>query len=220
MHFETFSALIQQASHPVVLIEGRRTISTELAGSARALAAFLALRFPQLNFRSGNATGADEAFTAGVLDVAPERLQVIAPYANHRKKQRHPLARYDSPESLDPAMVDEVKAISIAASPAKKSLINCFPRGGRLGAQAACLIRDTMKVTGIPGTFTRPTVALFCIDHADPDAGGTGHTIRVCRHAGVPVVCQDGWAEWLSLGAVTATGDRSHPFSTIDPHLS
>lgn len=197
MTFKEFSDLISDATNPVILIEGRRTISPEIAESAGKVAAFLAGRFPDLKFRSGNANGADEAFTAGVLEVSPERLQVVTPYASHRKKQRHPLALYDSPESLSPAELADIKAQSIAATPGNKGLVNCYQRGGKLGSQAACLIRDTMKVAGISGRLAPPTAALFCIDPANPEAGGTGHTIRACRNAGVPVVFQDGWGSWL-----------------------
>jgi len=197
MTFKEFSDLISDATNPVVLIEGRRTISPEIAASARKVAAFLAEQFPQLKFRSGNATGADEAFAAGVLEASPERLQVVTPYASHRKKQRHPLAFYDSPESLNPAELEDVKTKSIAATPGNKGLVNCYQRGGKLGSQAACLIRDTLKVAGISGRLAPPTAALFCIDPANPEAGGTGHTIRACRNAGVPVVFQDCWGAWL-----------------------
>jgi len=196
MTFKDFSDLISVATNPVILIEGRRTISPEVAESARKVAAFIAGRFPRLKFRSGNANGADEAFTAGVLEVSPERLQVITPYASHRKKQRHPLALYDSPESLSPDELEDIKTRSIAATPGNKGLVNCYQRGGKLGSQAACLIRDTMKVAGISGQLAPPTAALFCIDPANPEAGGTGHTIRVCRNAGVPVAFQDCWATW------------------------
>lgn len=196
MTFKEFSALISDSSDPVILIEGRRAISPEVAESARKVAAFLAGVFPLLKFRSGNANGADEAFAAGVLEVSPERLQVVAPYASHRKKQRHPLALYDSPESLSPESLEKIKTMSIAATPGNKGLVGCYQRGGKLGSQAACLIRDTMKIAGIPGRLGPPTAALFCIDPAHPEAGGTGHTIRVCRNAGVPVVFQDCWASW------------------------
>ena len=30
-----------------------------------------------------------------------------------------------------------------------------------------------------------------------PEAGGTGHTIRVCRNAGVPVIFQNHWVTWI-----------------------
>lgn len=197
MNLKEFSDLISNAADPVILIEGRRAISPEAAESARRVAAFLAGRFSHLKFRSGNANGSDEAFTAGVLEVSPERLQVIAPYASHRKKQRHPLALYDSPESLSPEALADIKVMTIAATPGNKGLVGCYQRGGKLGSQAACLIRDTMKVAGISGCLQKPTAALFCIDPADPEAGGTGHTIRVCRNAGVPVVFQDCWASWF-----------------------
>ena len=72
-----------------------------------------------------------------------------------------------------------------------------YQRGGKLGSQAACLIRDTMKVAGVSGHLAKPVAALFFVDPADPEAGGTGHTIRVCRNAGVPVFFQNHWATWL-----------------------
>lgn len=197
MTYKEFSDLISEAPNPVILIEGRRTISPEVAESAREVAALLAVRFPHLKFRSGNANGADEAFTAGVLEVSPERLQVITPYASHRKKQRHPLALYNSPESLSPEELEDIKTRSIAATPGNKGLVNCYQRGGKLGSQAACLIRDTMKVAGISDQLAPPIAALFCIDPANPEAGGTGHTIRTCRNAGVPMIFQDRWVEWL-----------------------
>jgi hypothetical protein len=31
------------------------------------------------------------------------------------------------------------------------------------------------------------------VDLSDPEAGGTGHTIRVCRQQGIPVAFQDSW---------------------------
>lgn len=42
---------------------------------------------PLATFRSGNADGADFYFSKGVLQVAPDRLQVITPYKNHRQKK-------------------------------------------------------------------------------------------------------------------------------------
>lgn len=196
MNFKTFSNLVTASPDPVILIEGRRSISPELANSARETAAFLATKFPKLIFRSGNATGSDEAFAAGVLEVAPDRLQIITPNANHKKKQRHPLVRYDSPESLTQEAIENLKAVTIAATPGHKGLMKCYERGGKLGSQAACLLRDTMKVIGHQAPITKPTLALFCIDPADPEAGGTGHTIRVSRAQGIPVVFQGDWAGW------------------------
>ncbi len=53
-----------------------------------------------------------------------------------------------------------------------------------------------MKVTGISGELAPAVAALFWIDPAQPEAGGTGHTIRASRLAGVPVVFQAEWENW------------------------
>ncbi|MFU8892680.1 MAG: hypothetical protein ACNA8L_03540 [Luteolibacter sp.] len=209
MTLDTFASLISSAPAPVILIEGRRSIPDDVAHLARRVSSMLATRFPALRFRSGNATGTDQAFAAGVIDVAPERLEIIAPYAMHRAKSRHPLVRYESPESLSEEELEQVKSLTMAATPANKSLIRCYGRGGRAAAQAACLIRDTLKVTGMNESARRvvtadraesalpiPTAALFWVDPAEPETGGTGHTIRVCRLQGVPVIFQRDWQAW------------------------
>lgn len=196
MDFKSFSDLIGSVHKPVILVEGRRSIPEKDAQSASQLASLLAVRIPKLVFRSGNASGADEAFSAGVLKVAPERMQIIAPYENHRKKQRHPDAVYTSPEALSSEEMESIQAMTIEASPANKGLMKWYERGGRLGSQAACLIRDTMKVAGMNGSHAVHTAALFYVDSKDTEAGGTGHTIRVCRNAGVPVIIQDQWSMW------------------------
>ena len=63
--------------------------------------------------------------------------------------------------------------------------------------RAAYLTRNTIKVFGHTEDFRRPVCALFYEDLADPEAGGTGHTIRVCRLQGVPVAFQDSWSHWF-----------------------
>ena len=90
----------QVTTCPVVLLEGRRAISEQDASLARGFANRLSREFVCLRFRSGNAEGSDEAFSAGVAEVDASRLQVIAPYASHRQKVRYADALYSSPESL------------------------------------------------------------------------------------------------------------------------
>jgi hypothetical protein len=203
MHFDDFAALLSTASDPVILIEGRRSIPETSARSAQRVASLLARHFPQLRFRSGNATGTDEAFAAGIIATAPERLEIIAPYASHRQRDRHPLVHYDSPESLVPDALADIQTLTIAASPTNRGLMKCYGLGGRAAAQAACLIRDTMKVSGMVKSARRgrhalppPVAALFWVDPAHPEAGGTGHTIRACRLKGIPVVFQSDWENW------------------------
>jgi hypothetical protein len=67
---------------------------------ADAFARELATRFPGLQFRSGNTEASDESFSRGIAAVDARRLQVVTPYASHRKSIRYTDALYDSPESL------------------------------------------------------------------------------------------------------------------------
>ena len=108
MTFSDFTALVSQNPDGVVLLEGRRTIPEDDAKHAHAIAVSLALKFPQLRFRSGNAEGTDEAFSKGIAEVDSSRLQVVATYASHRKNFRYSNAFYDSPESLSTIEEDEI----------------------------------------------------------------------------------------------------------------
>lgn len=197
MTLSEFTAIVEASPEAVVLLEGRRSIPDHDAALATALARTLALRFPHLRFRSGNAEGADHAFSEGVAQIAPWRLQVVAPYASHRKSKRHAEAVYDSPETLGVVQEDEVASKTKMASPQNAGLIEKRAKKGALAAKAAYLIRDTMKVTGHSDLFPKPVCALFYVDLGAPLAGGTGHTIRVCEQEGVPFVYQDSWQSWL-----------------------
>jgi hypothetical protein len=179
MTLAEFTAIVQATPEAVVLLEGRRSIPDHDAALATRTASMLVKHYPALRFRSGNAEGSDQAFSDGVAQVAPWRLQVIAPYPAHRKSARYADAVYDSPESLN--IVQE----------------NELANKGALAAKAAYLIRDTMKVTGHSEMFPKPVCALFYVDLNDPLAGGTGHTIRVCQQEGVPFAFQDSWQQWF-----------------------
>ena len=183
---------------PVVLLEGRRAISPQDASLARGFANRLAREFVRLRFRSGNAEGSDEAFSAGVAEVDASRLQVIAPYASHRKKVRYADALYSSPESLSTVQEAAVTEATVAATPRNANVVYKRTGSPKLAAKAAYLIRDTMKVVGHSEEFGPPVCGLFYVDLADPEAGGTGHTIRVCRQHGIAVAFQDSWMHWFA----------------------
>lgn len=206
MTFEEFISLMERHPDGVVLLEGRRTIPDHDARLAVQLAGMLARRFPKARFRSGNADGSDQAFSDGVARVDASRLQVVAPYASHRKSARYPDALYESPETLSGVHADEIAYKTAAASPQNERLIAQRGRKGAPGAKAAYLIRDTMKVAGHSKEFPKPVCALFYVDLNDPMEGGTGHTIRVCQREGVPVVYQDSWRDWA--GELWAEPDR------------
>ena len=196
MTFQEFSALVEETPDGVILVEGRRSIPADDAVFAERLARGLALKFSRLCFRSGNATGSDEAFSGGVASVDPSRLEIVAPYADHRKNERHAGAFYTSPEILTPEQARDIESQSIQASPQNRRIIGMRGKKGPLGAKADYLVRDTMKVIGVPGRFAKPICALFFVNLADPMEGGTGHSIRVCQQEGVPVIFQDKWGAW------------------------
>jgi hypothetical protein len=197
MTLAEFTAIVEAATEPVVLLEGRRSIPDHDAALATHTAIMLVRHFPALRFRSGNAKGADQAFSEGIAQMAPWRLQIVAPYAGHRKSARHAHAIYDSPESLSSVQEEVMACKTAAASPKNKGLIGKRDKKGALAAKAAYLIRDTMKVTGHSELFPKPACALFYVDLNDPFAGGTGHTIRVCQQEGVPYAFQDSWQQWF-----------------------
>jgi hypothetical protein len=70
----------------LILLEGKRNVLEADKEKLIQFGRFLATNLPNAKFRSGNADGADFYFSQGVLQVAPERLQVITPYDNHRQK--------------------------------------------------------------------------------------------------------------------------------------
>lgn len=197
MTFLEFSALVDEQPDGVVLLEGRRSIPTYYAEAASRVAVMLAQHFPKLRFRSGNADGADTAFSNGIAQVDASRLQIVAPYSNHKKSVRYADAIYDSPESLSLVQEKEVAYMTINATPGNKRLIEKRSEKGRLAAKAAYLIRDTMKVAGYSDAFPKPMCGLFYVDLNNPMDGGTGHTIRVCQQEDVPFVFQDSWQQWI-----------------------
>lgn len=197
MTLAEFTTIVQATPEAVVLLEGRRSIPNHDAALATHTASMLVKHFPALRFRSGNAKGSDQAFSEGVAQVAPWRLQVVAPYSAHRKSARYAEAIYDSPESLSSVQEGEVAYKTATASPQNKGLIGKRDKKGALAAKATYLIRDTMKITGHSEMFPKPACALFYVDLNDPLAGGTGHTIRVCQQEGVPFAFQDSWQQWF-----------------------
>ena len=194
MTLAQFTHLISAHSHPVVLLEGRREIPEGMAVSARRLAYLLAVRFPTLRFRSGNATGSDEAFAKGVGELDPARLELFLPYEGHRQASAAG-ARYLSADSLTAAARSIVAEATVSATPRNRGLVES--RSPRLQAKAKYLLRDTLKVIGHSPTFAAPVAAIFYADPDDPMAGGTGHTIRVCQDQAVPVILQNDWLSWI-----------------------
>lgn len=194
MTLDQFTHLVNPCPNPVILLEGRREIPADMAIAARKIAGLLAGRFPAMRFRSGNASGSDEAFAEGIRGHDASRLEVFVPYDGHRRAAAEG-ARYLSADFLKSCERSVIAEATISATPKNKGLINST--SPRLQAKAKYLLRDTLKVLGHGPAFPAPIAALFYADPKDPMAGGTGHTIRVCHEQAVPVILQDAWLLWI-----------------------
>jgi len=171
-----------------------------MAERLQAVGAWLAETYANAIFRSGNADGSDTAFAAGVVSVDPSRMQYVLPSPSMGKKRRHPDAPCYSLSDLPQEELEHLCDLSIAATQKSERLAASACgriQSGPLAGKGRYLLRDTLKVTGSPTLNIAPaTLALFYVDLNDPDTGGTGHTIRVCRQCGVPVVLQDEFLGW------------------------
>jgi hypothetical protein len=198
MTYETFFQLLTSTESPVVLLEGTRALPDADAPKLTALATRLARAFPAVRFRTGNATGSDEAFAAGVACVDPTRIEYVLPYAGHGKGRR----AVDSPatglDELPSGTVAAAAATTAAVSPKYRRATESYrdqKASHRERAIAQMILRDTVKVTGA-GTLVRPTAGIFYVNSESPGDGGTGHTMRVCKAKGVPAITQFEWISW------------------------
>jgi hypothetical protein len=180
----------------VVLLEGKRQVLEYDKEKLIALGRLLASKTHFIQFRSGNAQGSDEFFSKGVASVHPERLEVITPYSGHRAKQNLAYKTY----ALDEInLVNEPDLLYNTLKETKnKSTVKAFVEGSRnqFAMKAAYLIRDTAKVIGT-AEISHATFAIFYDDLINPEQGGTGHTIRVCKSNNIPFVDQGVWFDWL-----------------------
>lgn len=179
----------------IVLLEGKREVAKEDETKLIQLGELLAGRTHYMRFRSGNAAGSDEFFSKGVAAIDPNRLEVITPYAGHRRKTNVAGTIYNLDEmnlAEEPDMIYETRQNK------SSKLVDRYVDGdrGRLGMKAAYLLRDTAKVTGAKG-IPPATAGIFYDDLSKPKTGGTGHTMEVCDRKGVPVIDQRVWMGWL-----------------------
>jgi hypothetical protein len=194
-------AIVAAAARPVLLVEGIRDLPESDWDLVVRMGRMLAQRFPTAVFRSGNARGTDTAFAEGVALAAPNRLEYVITHAAMGRARRRTGARAFALDGIPNAADTPVGDYTVAASPGVKGLVDAYrARGGAspLGAKAAYLLRDTLKVVGAPELELPPaTAGIFYVSEADPLSGGTGHTVRVCLQRRVPVVFQRTWRGWI-----------------------
>ena len=180
----------------ITLLEGKRSVAPEDAPKLRSLGRMLAERTLHMQFRSGNAKGADHHFSLGVADVNAARLQVVVPYTSHRNASNLAARTY----SLDDVDLLQEPELVYATRETRSmaSLVDGYVSGkrGMPYLKASYLLRDTAKVLGARG-IPPAGFAIFYDDLAAPGQGGTGHTMRVCVAHGIPMVDQRSWFSWL-----------------------
>jgi len=198
--FEDFISRFRGEERTVILLEGTRRLPPADRPALSAVARLLCERLPFATFRTGGATGSDDAFAEGVRSADPRRIEYVLPQAEHRTYARHPASPAYSLEDLNDARMQVIADRTATASPQYRSMARHFirERSGPLAVKTRYLLRDTLKVAGSPEQGLRPAAAgIFHVHGDDPMSGGTGHTIRVCLRFGVPVYVQSQWRAWL-----------------------
>jgi len=197
MNFQEFTRIVEDNPNSVILLEGMRALLESDQDKLVTLAKLLTEHFPHAKFRTGNASGTDEAFAKGVAEADPFRLEYILPYAGHRKKSIEAGSKCISLKDV-PEVEEQAVSSSLQSSPSYKSLMEKRTVVPRLRAKANYILRDTVKVIGAPEQgFNPATIGLFYANIDDPMIGGTGHTIRVCQEYDIPVVLQEDWLLWI-----------------------
>lgn len=197
--FQSLHAFLEVFDKPgnIILLEGKRNVLADDADKLRALGTLLARESIYMRFRSGNASGSDEIFSRGVAEVDPSRLELIKPYASHRKTALQGSKSY-SMDDVNLAAEPEVVYHS-RQQPQMAGLVDKYMDQvrNRLTMKAAYILRDTVKVIGTQSGISPASVALFYDDLSNPLQGGTGHTISVCKNLLVPYCDQRVWMQWL-----------------------
>jgi hypothetical protein len=199
MNYAQFLHFAHQNPKPVILLEGTRQLPSEDRAKLVELAQMLAVALPHARFRTGNASGSDEAFAVGVSRVDPQRLEYVLPFESMRSRSRKKQALCLSLEDVPSELEAQIIAATIKASPKYRGLVHYRQTNTGLKIKSSYILRDTVKVMGIEGTaFAAAYAGIFYVNPEHPGKGGTGHTMRVCHQFSLPVVTQDTWLTWLS----------------------
>jgi hypothetical protein len=198
MDYKCFSNLVSTHARPIILLEGTRQLPDFDQPKLVAFARQLATKFPHAYFRTGNASGSDEAFAAGIMDVDPQRLEYVLPYRTMRQRSRHKVSPSLSLDEVSDVMQELLASETLKASPKYRSLVEGRTKHSALKIKANYLLRDTLKITGFEEADFHPAqIGVFYVNTEKPSEGGTGHTIRVCENRQIPVIIQDVWMQWI-----------------------
>lgn len=181
----------------VILLEGKRKVLKEDENKLVSLGKMLAQKMKKAVFRSGNADGADTLFLKGVSMIDSSKIEIIKPYKEHTLK----INKFGKVISLDDITLTqehEIAKQTILFNKKHKKTFEQYFSGirNRYTWKVAYLLRDTVKVIGIdelpPATF-----GIFYDDLNNPNDGGTGFTMDICRYNNVPFIDQKVWFSWI-----------------------
>jgi hypothetical protein len=198
MTYKEYLDTLTPLSKEIILLEGTRKLMDADAPKLTALAQQLAAQYPNSIFRTGNATGSDEAFAKGISQVDATRLEYVLPSSGMGKKRLIPNARVISLEDLSKEELNHLVGKTLEATPNYQYLVDCYLKGikNRHAESAKLLIRDVLKVYGSKANgFLPATAAIFYVNFENPKGGGTGHTVRACVQRKIPFFTQMQWME-------------------------
>ncbi|MCF6177360.1 MAG: hypothetical protein L3J71_16525 [Victivallaceae bacterium] len=191
--------MIDLTDKQVILLEGTRKVKPTLKPALTAFAQQLAERYPEMIFRSGNATGSDELFAKGVESIAPTRMEQVLPYPDSNKKRLHQQSRVLSLSELNTTELHFIAELCLTATPSYKNIVTAYlktMKKNRFTVKAIYLLRNALKVTGLTRLKFKPAdFGIFYVDPDNPTGGGTGHTIRMCELKNIPVITQQAWLQ-------------------------
>ncbi len=153
--------IIVSIKDPVILLEGTRKINDDRFLLLSKFGEFIAGKFPNCYFRSGNTSGSDDAFAQGVRKVAPDRMQIVLPKMDSGKSR---LQNRDYVLALEDVSQAEEKQIiyeSKRATPKNKRLFEAYElqQEGMMKQKSLYLLRDALKVLGSPENNLSPITA-------------------------------------------------------------
>ncbi len=197
MNLEILFEKIDHFKPKVILLEGKRDVlehdKEKLFDTGRSLA----LNYPEVVFRSGNADGADYHFIQGVASVADSKIQIMTPYAGHKKMNLPSNAEIVSlctiPADENSFFVVKAKALlSEYYGKQIETYLESLKINKPRANKSSYLLRDTLKVCGYE-KISKADFAVFYDDLKKPETGGTGFTMKVCKSMDVPFMTQ----KWL-----------------------
>lgn len=186
--------ILKDLPKPVIMLIGKREVRSTDTEMLIELGRRLATLFPNAEFRSGNAKGADALFAKGVNEVAPERITLFLPYDSHRTRAASDTRRI----SIDEMDLNNEPDIVAAARMNEKTRHHVDPylRGkrDRFTMKIAYIFRDVLMVLGSTVKRLPKADAVFYYDDlANPLEGGTGFTVNLAMQNGIKVYNQSTW---------------------------